>query len=221
MGGVSQDSVDPAELRGFDEAATRAVASAAREARELGHDRVGTEHLLLGLLITGSETSTTLADAGVTLAAARTKVSEAVGTSTERRAGVSEPLRRTARAERALGRAARFAHGNGSDVITSDHVLRGVLDVEGTAGQVLRGLGVDVDSLRGSLETQESERATEPPREHPAHTISAPRCPSCSEALEEHLVCRVIAATTELGARRDAVLFSCGVCGWVLGIGPA
>ena len=88
MGGVSQDSVDPAELRGFDEVATRAVASAAREARELGHDRVGTEHLLLGLLTTGSETSTTLADAGVTLAAARTKVSEAVGTSTELRAYV-------------------------------------------------------------------------------------------------------------------------------------
>jgi ATP-dependent Clp protease ATP-binding subunit ClpA len=220
-GGVSRDAFDPAELRGLDDAAMRAIAAAAREARELGHDHVGTEHVLLGLLTAGSETSTTLTDAGITVAAARAKVIEAVGTSTERQVGVSESLRRTARAARALVRAARFAHVDGSDAITSDHVLRGVLDVEGTAGQVLRGLGVEVDSLRGSLETEGTKGATEPPRDHAARTISVPRCPSCEEALEEHLVCRVIAATTESGARRDAVVFSCGVCGWVLGVSAA
>jgi ATP-dependent Clp protease ATP-binding subunit ClpC len=218
---VNRDAADPDELRGFDEAATRAVALAAREARDLGHDRVGTEHVLLGLLTNNSDTSMTLTDAGVTLAAARTKVIEAVGTFTARPADVSGPLRRTPRAERALGRASRFAHADGSHVITSDHVLRGVLDVEGTAGQVLRGLGVDVDALRASLDAHESSHATAPPREHPAPTISALRCPSCNEGLEEQLVFRTIAASSESGAQRDAIVFTCGLCGSVLGVGPA
>ena len=89
--GVNRDAAHPDELRGFDEAATRAVALAAREARELGHDRVGTEHVLLGLLTNHSETSTTLTDAGVTLAAARTKVIEAVGTFTARPPTSADP----------------------------------------------------------------------------------------------------------------------------------
>ena len=220
-GDVHRAASDPGELRGFDDPAMRAVSLAEREARELGHDRVGTEHLLLGVLTNDSDTSTRLTAVGVTLAAARAKVSEAVGTSSERPAEVTGAMRRTPRAGRALGRAARFAHADGSHVITSDHLLRGVLDVEGTAGQVLRGLGVDVDSLRASLETLGTTRATQPPREPAARPIDSPRCPSCNEALEEQLVSRVVAATTESGALRDAVLFSCGACGWVLGAGPA
>jgi ATP-dependent Clp protease ATP-binding subunit ClpA len=197
------------------------VALAAREAAELGHDCVGTEHLLLGLLTNNSQTSTRLTDAGVTLAAARIKVSEAVGPRSERQAGPGGPLRRTPRAGRALGRAARFAHVDGSHVITSDHVLRGVLAVEGTAGQVLRGLGVDVASLRLSLEVEDTKRAPEPLREHDSRATSSPRCPACNVGLDEGLVCRVIAATTDWGEARNAVVFSCGVCGWVLSAAPA
>jgi ATP-dependent Clp protease ATP-binding subunit ClpA len=218
---VSGDAADPAELAGFDEAATEAVALAADEARALGHDHVGTEHLLLGLLTNRSEASTTLTDSGVTLAGARAKVSEAVRAFSEQEAGVTGPLRRTPRADRALGRAARFAHVDGSALITSAHVLRGVLDVEGTAGQVLRSLRVDVDSLRGSLESPETKRVTGRPRQRAARTTNSPRCPSCNEALDEHLLFRVIAANAESGPPRHAILFSCGVCGWVVGAGPA
>ena len=207
----------PAARQGFDDTAAHAVVLAEREARELGHDRVGTEHLLLGLLTNGSDASTTLTTSGVTLAAARIKVTEAVGMSSRLGVGDRGPLGRTPRAERALGRSARFAHLDGSDVITSKHVLLGVLDVEGTAGQVLRGLGVDVELLRASLADAEGHPAAPPPVARAGRADASPRCPSCNVTLEEQLVYRVVTATSASGAPRDVALVSCGACGSVLG----
>jgi ATP-dependent Clp protease ATP-binding subunit ClpA len=215
---MSEDVTDQDELRGFSVSAARAVALAEREARELGHDRTGTEHLLLGLLTNDSDTSTLLTEAGVTLAAARHKVSEAVRPSPTGVVAVTGPLPRTARAGRALGRAARFAHGERSEVITSDHVLWGVLDVEGTAGQVLRVLGVEVDSLlRAVSEPLETDRGTGASR---VRVVGA-QCPSCGVALEGGLACRVYGAEGEYGASHDAVVYSCRHCGRVLGVAPA
>jgi ATP-dependent Clp protease ATP-binding subunit ClpC len=218
---VVRDVADPGELRGLDEAAVHAIALAASEAIALGHGCVGTEHLLLGLLTNASDASTRLTESGVTLGAARNKVTEAVGPSSRRGAGVGEPLPRTPRARRALGRAVRFAHVDGSDVVTSDHVLRGVLDVEGTAGQVLRGLGIDVDSLRASLEVRDAGPVAAPPVETAARSAGSPRCPTCNAAVDDQLVSRVVAATPESGLPHDAIVFSCGACGWVYGVGRA
>ena len=179
--------------------------------------------MLLGLLTNDSDTSRQLADAGVTLAATRSKVSEAVGQHAVAATGISVrgALPRTARAGRALGRAARFAHAEGSDVVDSGHLLWGVLDVEGTAGQVLRGLGVDVDSLRVQLETPQADRETPTSRDHVPAGARAAECPSCGVALEETLTYRIVTATAESGSARDTVVFSCGSCGRVLGVAPA
>src|SRR5262245_45613807 len=215
MEAMSSNVADPDELRGFDSSATRAVALGDREARALGHDHVGTEHLLLGLLTNDSGASTVLMNAGVTLAASRTKVREAVGKSSAHAARASGPLPRTARAGRALGRAARFAHAAGSDTVTSDHLLWGVLDVEGTAGQVLRGLGVDVDSLRDQRAT-ETDSPAEASGAHAVAELGSVTCPSCGVALEDHLTSRMVAAKSESGAPRETVVFSCGNFGRTL-----
>ena len=221
MGAVDRDDAGRGELQGLGPSAARAMASAEREARELGHDRIGTEHVLLGLLTNDSETSKVLTDAGVTLAATRNKVSEAVGKPSVGTTGASGALPRTARAGRALGRAARFAHAEGSDTVDSDHLLWGVLDVEGTAGQVLRGLGVDVDSLRDELETPQADRGARATRAHAVAGFRPAECPSCGVPLEETLSARIVAATAESGPERDAVVFSCRNCGQVLGVAPA
>jgi ATP-dependent Clp protease ATP-binding subunit ClpA len=222
---VKHDVGDSDDGHGFDSGAARAVALAETEAYQLGHDRVGTEHLLLGLLTNDSATSSMLTDAGVTLAAARNKVSEAVATSSwaspERRTG---PLPKTARATRALARSVRFAHARGSEVVTSDHVLTGVLDVEGIAGQVLRGLGLDVEALRASLDAL--VEIAPPDREvtsrAPGHRVFRPAtCPSCDALLDDDLVYRVVPAAGEHGQTRNALIFACGACGRVLGAGPA
>jgi ATP-dependent Clp protease ATP-binding subunit ClpC len=137
----------------FTAGAASAIAAAELEARGLGHDRVGTEHLLLGLFANEpGGVSAALREAGATLAAARHKVADAVGpASPELSLASGDPLPMTARAERALARAVRFAHASGEEAATADHLLRGVLDVEGTAGQVLRGLGVDVRRLYATV----------------------------------------------------------------------
>ena len=207
---------------GFDDAAARALTLADTEARQLGHDRVGTEHLLLGLLTNGSDTSKKLTDAGVTLTAARSKVTEAVGDGAGgRRPASSSPLPRTARATRALGRSTRFAHARASDVVTSHHVLMGVLDVEGIAGQVLRGLGVDLDSLRAALEATSAvalsgaESASR--RRDPRGDVVPAMCSSCGASLDHDLAARIVSARDDDGQTRDALLFLCGVCGAVIG----
>ena len=218
------DVVDPSQRQGFDAAAGRAVALAHFEARQLGHDRVGTEHLFLGLLTNESATSKTLTDAGVTLAAARSKVDEAVGTSSrEDPAAPAGPLPRTPRATRALGRSVRFAHAAGCQVVMSQHVLMGVLDVEGAAGQVLRGLGLDVELLRAALdalvEAPSPHRTTESPECDPG-TLRPATCPSCSASLDQELVYRVVTAVGAPGPTRNAVIYECGSCGRFLGVGP-
>lgn len=222
---MTRDVADPGELQGFDAGAVRAIELAESEAGHLGHERVGTEHLLLGLLTNDSDTSTMLAAAGVTLAAARNKVIEAVGVSS-RDSSDRRPrtLPKTPRATRALGRALRFAHARGSDDVTSHHVLLGVLDVEGIAGQVLRGLGLDVDSLRASLDTLDASNSADRgplSRRREPGTVRPTTCPSCNSSLDLDLVYRVVPARDEHGHTRDALVFMCGACGWFLGAGPA
>jgi ATP-dependent Clp protease ATP-binding subunit ClpA len=222
---VTRDVADPGELQGFDTGAARAIALAESEAWQLGHERVGTEHLLLGLLTNDSDTSAMLTGSGVTLAAARNKVSEAVGGSSGGTAGPRPTmLPKTARATRALGRALRFAHARGSEDVTSHHVLLGVLDVEGIAGQVLRGLGLEVDALRASLDALDAQaprdRGPESARREKA-MFRPTTCPSCNSSLDLDLVYRVVPAHDEEGHTRNALVFLCGVCGWFLGAGPA
>jgi ATP-dependent Clp protease ATP-binding subunit ClpC len=216
---VTRDGADLGEA-GFDDAAARALALADTEARQLGHDRVGTEHVLLGLLTNGSAASRTLTEAGVTLTAARNKVSEAVGESAPARRLPNGPLPRTPRVARALGRSSRFAHARGSELVTSEHVLMGVLDVEGIAGQVLRGLGVDVDALRGSLETTSQsvlldvgDDAARP--NTPERPVAV--CPSCRSSLDDGLVHRAVTARGDDGTTRAVTLLLCGACGHVVG----
>ncbi|MEP7115553.1 MAG: Clp protease N-terminal domain-containing protein [Ilumatobacteraceae bacterium] len=70
-------------LENFSVRAQRVVSLATREARRLDHPQVGTEHLLLGALSDdGGEPAEVLRAAGVSLAAARHKVVEALGAGT-------------------------------------------------------------------------------------------------------------------------------------------
>jgi ATP-dependent Clp protease ATP-binding subunit ClpC len=196
--------------------ARRAVEAAEVEARGLGHDRIGTEHLLLGLLA-GETTAAAeaLKAAGLTLAAVRHKVGEAVGPSGG--AGTTGELARTARAERAIARSVRFSHARHADTVATEHLLLGVLDVEGTAGQVLRGLGVDLDRLRASLDGTEPGPAPEPPA--PAPPAGA-RCGGCGSVLAGRVAYEVLEAEGPRG-QRDVVVLACAECGHVLGVAKA
>jgi ATP-dependent Clp protease ATP-binding subunit ClpC len=212
MGTVTTGATSEPDLRGFSPAARRAVALAEREARSLGHERVGTEHLLLGLLAAEDGiVDGALRAEGATLTAVRRKVVEAVG---QGAAGGAAP-RWTPRAGRALGRAPRFARDRREDLVTPDHVLLAVLDVEGTAGQVLRGLGVDLEALRSGLHGSNSE--VEPAPAAPKPSAVPPHCPTCHEPAGGGLQGNEVPLRGP-AERRMVVVVSCPGCGTILGI---
>lgn len=198
-------------LHGFSAGARRSLMLAEREARSLGHDRVGTEHVLLGLLADeDGAASAALRDAGAALPAARRKVAEAVGPAT--RSG-DAPIAPSPRCTRAVGRAPRFARDQQADVVGSDHLLLAVLDVEGTAGQVLRGLGVDIEHLRAALGARPAAPARAVVPDPPPAT---PTCPTC-HALVTDVVATVVPAHGHPDVD-DVLLVSCQACGTVLGV---
>jgi len=198
------------ELQGFGAEARKALTLAEREARSLDHDRVGTEHVLLGLLADkGAVAAAALREAGATLAAARRKVSEAVG---PRTGDGADPVS-TPRAARAVGRAARFARDQQAEEVGSDHLLLAILDVEGTAGQVLRGLGVDIEQLRAALGGRETPRIESHPAPGPASAM--PTCPGCGGAVEA-VTATTVPVVGQPGAS-EVRLLGCPRCGTALG----
>src|SRR3954453_3021563 len=76
----------------FTEAARRVLALGAEEARTLGHDHLGTEHLLLGLIAEGEGAAArSFARLGVTLEAAREQVLAEVGPAAGARGAAGAP----------------------------------------------------------------------------------------------------------------------------------
>jgi ATP-dependent Clp protease ATP-binding subunit ClpA len=203
----------------LDAQAMRAVDLATEEAGALGHSRVGTEHLLLGLIAAEGSASTRLAQAGASLAAARHKVAEAGGP--PQPDAVSVDGERTDRATRALNRAVRFAHAARSDTVSTEHLLLGVLDVEGSAGQILRRLGVDVPRLRAALQAPESAAvdAVAPVVHGDPTETPEPRapvvCPSCSGPLADAIALHELSV---LGRKRPVGVLACAHCGAFLGV---
>lgn len=211
---MTKDASAPDELDGFTPGARRALSLAEREARALGHAQMGTEHVLLGLLTEeDGAAGEVLVDAGVVATAVRRKVQEAVGSGEP---GQADP-RPSPRARRAIGRAPRFARDAGSAAVGSQHLLLAVLDVEGTAGQVLRGLGVEVEHLRAVLGAQPVVAGTSSTVRVPEITDDQrPRCGSCGTPLNSGINATVVAASGH-GEAMEAVLLSCPFCGTVLG----
>ena len=201
----------------FSDRARSAVAVAELEARRMDHHHIGTEHLLLGILSEGeSDEAQAIRAAGATFEAAREKVVEAVGTKRDSSEGEPEF---TARARRALERASRFSLQRLDDQVDIEHVLLGVLDVEGTACQVLRRLGVDVAGLRRTVDRVAGD-SDEPKAAWQSTTVggSSPRCPWCSEVLATVLNHRTLLATDEAGTQRAMLVAFCSACGATLGV---
>jgi len=130
--------------------AHHALVRAEQEARELGCDYVGTEHLLLGLLAAEAGLAArVLTDLGVT----REGV---LGTSCMR---ASAPRRRQhdrlsvmPRLKLALEDARRIAARLGHGVPSSEHLLAGIVSVPGAmAVEILRRLGVSARDVRKAL----------------------------------------------------------------------
>lgn len=204
---------------------SRAVVDlAGEEATRLGHGHLGTEHLLVGLVLhRENRAAEVLEAAGATIYGLRDKMAEALSSrSTGAGAGGGE-VTLTARAQRALERAARFSLHARVAQVEPEQVLLGVLDVEGTAAQVLRGLGVDVVALARAMAPPAPDEASPAPVEPAAGAgagPAAPRCATCGAGLETTLRWRQLAVPGETGPPRDLVVAYCAACGSAVGVVP-
>ncbi len=196
-------------LERFSSSSLRIVSLAEDEARRLGHGHVGTEHVLLGMLAAGDGVAgRALVASGATLEGARQKVADAVAVE-ERGVGAGE-LQLTDRARRVLERASRLSLRQHDEQVDSEHVLLSLLDVEGTAGQVLRGLGVDLAGLRAIAASMAGEGfVTEG---------ASPRCAECGSPLETSLAHRIVTSHADAGQPRELVVAYCSVCRSAVGV---
>eukprot|EP01024_Parvocaulis_polyphysoides_P059037 TRINITY_DN6373_c1_g1_i7.p1 TRINITY_DN6373_c1_g1~~TRINITY_DN6373_c1_g1_i7.p1 ORF type:complete len:953 (+),score=232.23 TRINITY_DN6373_c1_g1_i7:135-2861(+) len=134
----------------FTEKAIKVVMLAQEEARRLGHNFVGTEQILLGLI--GESTgiaAKVLKGMGVNLKEARTEVEKIIG----RGSGfVAVEIPFTPRAKRVLELSLEEARQLGHNYIGTEHILLGLLrEGEGVAARVLETLGADTTKIRGQV----------------------------------------------------------------------
>jgi ATP-dependent Clp protease ATP-binding subunit ClpA len=200
----------------FSDATRSVVAHAEEEAHRLGSALVGTEHLLLGLLSDRrNRAAQVLLDAGATLDGCRSKVVELVGPPVGSPAGTELPL--TDRARRSLQRADRLSLRLRAARVEPEHVLVSLLDVEGRAGQVLRGLGVDVALLRDAA-ASEGTVGSDPTGPVGVASSSSPRCRDCGSDLSSGgLAHSVVPSQTGDGRVGQFVVVYCAACGTALG----
>nr|QCI04911.1 Clp protease ATP binding subunit [Callithamnion tetricum] len=131
----------------FTEKAIKVIMLAQEEARRLGHNFVGTEQILLGLIGEGTGIAAqVLKSMNVNLKDARIEVEKIIG----RGSGfVAVEIPFTPRAKRVLELSLEEARQLGHNYIGTEHLLMGLVrEGEGVAARVLENLAVNVTSIR-------------------------------------------------------------------------
>jgi len=162
----------------FTDRARRVVVLAQEEAVFLGHDWIGTEHILLGLL---SEQEGVGAKAlerlGISLATVRAKVEAIIGERASELPSGHIPF--TPRAKKVLELSLREALQLGHNYIGTEHILLGLVrEGKGVAATVLMNLGADLSAVREAVIQQMSGYRGGPPgmrmnRQRPRETPAA------------------------------------------------
>ena len=134
----------------LDDGAKRVIGLAEEEARQMRHNWIGTEHMLIALVRHGM--SRTLHELGVTLELARAGVFKAVP---PKEAEVSE-ITITPRVRTLLGRAIMLAAPS-AEHVGPDHLLLALVDdPDGIGAQVLIELGATAEKVRAAIAKETS-----------------------------------------------------------------
>jgi ATP-dependent Clp protease ATP-binding subunit ClpC len=155
---------------GFTQRAYAALSLSQQEAIRLGHDYVGTEHLLLGLIAEGSGIAArALLELGIDSDKVRTEILKIVSPGTKTPVGA---IGITPRVKRVLELSQEEARELGHNYIGTEHLLLGLLrEEEGVASQVLMALGADLGRVRekvleilggSSSSSQQAARSSQP-----------------------------------------------------------
>jgi ATP-dependent Clp protease ATP-binding subunit ClpC len=155
----------------FTERGKKVVQLAHREALRLGHDVIGTEHILLGILAEGEGVAVqSMESLGINLHEMKLRIEESVGKSHPILKPVDLPL--SPRAKRVLDLSIREARNMGVNYVGTEHILLGILaEGEGMAAQMLQSVGIDHAQLAREVQRflggadSDGDRGAEPPAE--------------------------------------------------------
>jgi four helix bundle protein len=132
----------------FTDRARKVMALANQEARRFNHEYIGTEHILLGLVLEGSSTgATVMKNLGVDLAALRAEVQKLVQRGPD--VVTIGKLPQTPRAKQVIECAIEEARALNHNYVGTEHILLGLLRVrDGIAAQMLMNLGLQLEAVR-------------------------------------------------------------------------
>jgi ATP-dependent Clp protease ATP-binding subunit ClpC len=183
----------------FTNQARRVVALAQEEARMLKHNRIGTEHILLGLIqVDDGVAAESLESLGISLAAVREQVEEIIG---HGRWAPPVNIPYAPQAKKVLDMSLREALALGHHTIGTEHILLGLIrEGESPAAQVLATLGADLSRVR----QQVLELLQDPQDEEPEHGPGAPRT-GPADAGDRGLLSEAIARFESIDSRLSAV----------------
>lgn len=130
----------------FTERAQKVLALAQEEAIRLGHNNIGTEHILLGLIREGEGIA---AKALMALGLGPEKIQKEVESLIGRGHEVSHTIHYTPRAKKVLELSMDEARKLGHSYVGTEHILLGLIrEGEGVAARVLNNLGVSLNKAR-------------------------------------------------------------------------
>jgi ATP-dependent Clp protease ATP-binding subunit ClpC len=131
----------------FTDRARRVVVLAQEQARMLGHDHVGTEHVLLGLIHEGSGVAAKVLESlGIGPETVRERVVQVTGRGEHSPSG---HIPFTPQAKDVLRLALRESRALGHNYVGTEHILLGLIGAgDGVAARVLTGLGADLSGVR-------------------------------------------------------------------------
>jgi len=144
----------------FTERARKVIILAREEAIRLGHNFVGTEHLLLGLIREGDGLAVAiLKKLNVNISAVKAEIEKIVSAGSEFSPAGEIPF--TPQAKKVLEYAISEARSLGHNYIGTEHLLLGLIrESEGIASLVLRDFGVSVAAAKAQAQELLGEQAS-------------------------------------------------------------
>lgn len=144
------------EFKNFTQKANKALNLAMTSAGEMGHNYIGTEHLLLGLIKEGSGVAaTTLSQAGLNADELENRIKETTGTGTP---VTLTPNDFTPRSKRVMQNAIIIAAKLGSNYVGTEHLLFSIMqETDSYAYSFLNELGVNLNSVLDTAEDYAGE----------------------------------------------------------------
>jgi ATP-dependent Clp protease ATP-binding subunit ClpC len=130
----------------FTERAQKVLALAQEEAMRLGHNNIGTEHILLGLVREGEGIAAkALVALGLSPDKIQTEVENLIGRGEEK----TKQIHYTPRAKKVIELSMDEARKLGHSYVGTEHILLGLIrEGEGVAARVLNNLGVSLNKAR-------------------------------------------------------------------------